>query len=835
MGRVSIQAPSSQSGRPPDPVDATPSSTGIGVSSRVGVTGVAGPPADTRLRLLTDLLMQAPAGFAILSGPELIYEFVNPLYLQLTGRRDAADLLGKPIREALPEVGDQGDVENQSYFAMLDRIYATGEPIVISEAPIRFPRGSEGGLEDVVLSSKIQPYRNAAGEIESLLVYTADVTDQVRARERTGAFRERLELAQQASEIGTFEWNLQTNHVEWTPALEALYGLPPGGFGGTFSDWAARIHPDDRERAEREVRRAATGGADLDIEFQIIRLDGGVRWIAAQGRVFPDRDGTPRRMVGVNMDLTARKLSEATLRQRARQAELGAEIGAALAGVGTLRGQLQQCAEAIVTHLDAAFARIWTHNAAADFLELQASAGHYTHLDGPHSRVPVGAHKIGQIASERRPHLTNDVHNDPRLSDPAWAEREGMVAFAGYPLLVAGRLVGVMALFARQPLAESTLAALASVADTIASGIERQRADEDRRNFSALIENSGDCIGMATLAGRALYLNAAGCHLIGIAPRRVPGTPVSDFYTAETWAHLREAALPAVLAGDQWVSEGQLRHAQTGEPIDVEMTVFTVRDPVTAEPIYLAAVQRDIRERRRLERLQQDFIAVASHDLKNPLGLIKGQAQLLRRHVSRTGATTIDRDRLISGLTTIDTTTERMTALLDELLDVAALQTGQSLELRLLPADLVALARQSAEDYQRTTERHVIRVETGLSELMGSWDVRRLERVVANLLTNAIKFSPDGGAITLQVAREESQAQSWAVLRVEDRGVGIPPADLPRVFARYQRGTNSLGIAGTGIGLAGARQIVERHGGTITVTSEAGQGSTFTVRLPLTE
>ncbi|MDQ3045852.1 MAG: PAS domain-containing protein, partial [Chloroflexota bacterium] len=370
-------------------MDATPSSTGIGASSRAGVTGVAGPPADTRLRLLTDLVMQAPAGFAILSGPELIYEFVNPLYLQLTGRRDAADLLGKPIREALPEVGDQGDVENQSYFAMLDRIYATGEPIVISEAPIRFPRGSEGGLEDVVLSSKIQPYRNAAGEIESLLVYTADVTDQVRARERTGAFRERLELAQQASEIGTFEWNLQTNHVEWTPALEALYGLPPGGFGGTFSDWAARIHPDDRERAEREVRRAATGGADLDIEFQIIRLDGGVRWIAAQGRVFPDRDGTPRRMVGVNMDLTARKLSEATLRQRARQAELGAEIGAALAGVGTLRGQLQQCAEAIVTHLDAAFARIWTHNAAADFLELQASAGHYTHLDGPHSRVPV--------------------------------------------------------------------------------------------------------------------------------------------------------------------------------------------------------------------------------------------------------------------------------------------------------------------------------------------------------------------------------------------------------------------------------------------------------------
>ncbi len=117
-------------------------------------------------------------------------------------------------------------------------------------------------------------------------------------------------------------------------------------------------------------------------------------------------------------------------------------------------------------------------NPQDDVLELRASAGLYTHLDGPHSRVPVGKYKIGLIAQERKPHLTNAVVGDPRVSDQEWAKREGMVAFAGYPLVVDDRLVGVMAMFARQPLSEATLEAMASVADEIAVGIERKVAEE---------------------------------------------------------------------------------------------------------------------------------------------------------------------------------------------------------------------------------------------------------------------------------------------------------------------------------------------------------------------
>jgi signal transduction histidine kinase len=127
-------------------------------------------------------------------------------------------------------------------------------------------------------------------------------------------------------------------------------------------------------------------------------------------------------------------------------------------------------------------------NQEEDVLELQASAGMYTHTDGLHSRVPVGELKIGLIAEERQPHLTNAVSSDPRVSDKEWARREGMVAFAGYPLIVEDRLVGVVAMFARKELTENTLELLGSMVDVIAQGIERKRVEEEVRLLNEQLE-----------------------------------------------------------------------------------------------------------------------------------------------------------------------------------------------------------------------------------------------------------------------------------------------------------------------------------------------------------
>jgi signal transduction histidine kinase/DNA-binding response OmpR family regulator len=174
-----------------------------------------------------------------------------------------------------------------------------------------------------------------------------------------------------------------------------------------------------------------------------------------------------------------REAADAILSEHARLAFLRADASAAFAGGKDMRAALQECAEAVVRHLGAAFARIWTLDGSGETLILQASAGMYTHLDGAHGRVKVGEFKIGRIARERQPHLTNAVMDDPWISDPQWARRESMVAFAGYPLLVEGRLLGVLAMFARQPFSERVLADLHPVTDSLAQYIERRQAHEE--------------------------------------------------------------------------------------------------------------------------------------------------------------------------------------------------------------------------------------------------------------------------------------------------------------------------------------------------------------------
>lgn len=171
--------------------------------------------------------------------------------------------------------------------------------------------------------------------------------------------------------------------------------------------------------------------------------------------------------------------------ERTRLLALSAEVGGALVRGNTLRETLQECALALYRNLDAAFARIWVMNPETKVLELQASAGLYTHLDGHHSRILPGQLKIGMIAQERKPHLTNQVLGDPRVSDQDWARREGMVAFAGYPLLIENQVVGVMALFARHELPPDVLEAMESVTDELAVGIRRKQAEDLLREMLA--------------------------------------------------------------------------------------------------------------------------------------------------------------------------------------------------------------------------------------------------------------------------------------------------------------------------------------------------------------
>jgi PAS domain S-box-containing protein len=212
---------------------------------------------------------------------------------------------------------------------------------------------------------------------------------------------------------------------------------------------------------------------------------------------------------------------------------VAADVGGALSVAGTLGECLKKCTEALVRHLDVAFARIWTLNESAQALDLEASAGVYSHIDGAHGRVPVGRFKIGRIAQECQPHLTNDVLTDDWVSDPEWARQQGMVAFAGYPLVLEGRAVGVIAAFARRPISETVIVDLASVAGRIAQFVKRERSEDSLRlseeQFRQLAENIHEVFFIAEP-------EPAGLTYLSPAFEEIWGQPRHEVYErADAW------------------------------------------------------------------------------------------------------------------------------------------------------------------------------------------------------------------------------------------------------------------------------------------------------------
>ena len=381
-------------------------------------------------------------------------------------------LVGKTLHEVFPT--EQADM-------FLDHVRCVLE----TQRPIKIEYSLQIDGEEFWFAGKVSPM------LEDSVVWVArDVTERKRVEKDLRRSEARLAEAQRMANLGNFEWDTKTGRVWWSDETYRIYGYEPGKLAPTLQTVADVFHPEDRHLLRATIDNAFYEDKPHDFEHRVVRPDGEVRWIHRRVEIVRGEGEESLRLIGTVHDITERKAVERELIQRARHAALGEDVGAALNEGGNLRMVLWRCAEAMVRHLDAAFARIWTLNEEEDILELQASAGMYTHLDGPHSRIPLGKFKIGLIALERRPHLTNDIAGDPRVHDKEWAKREGIVAFAGYPLVVEDRLVGVLAMFAKERLADATLNALASVASTLAQGIERKRAEESLKAYAARLNQS---------------------------------------------------------------------------------------------------------------------------------------------------------------------------------------------------------------------------------------------------------------------------------------------------------------------------------------------------------
>jgi signal transduction histidine kinase len=360
----------------------------------------------------------------------------------------------------------------------------------------------------------------------------------------------------------------------------------------------------------------------------------------------------------------------------------------------------------------------------------------------------------------------------------------------------------------------------------------RRADDELRRQDSitrAVLDAAPYGIRLADLEGRILIENPASARLTSTVDQPLQGT-VWEQGEAIADSVVDPAGFRAALEalrndpGLQLHSEFELAGAdRVFHHYSAPVRVGTDEGPITAR-LFLF---HEVTDERRMERAKDEFIALASHELRTPLTSILGYLEVLRE--GEAGTLSSEQARFLD---VVARNAERLLRLVNDLLAVARADAGR-LGLEIGEVDLAAVAREAVQGAERAAEERGIALSMDLEagSLLVGGDRARLEQVVDNLVSNAVKFTPPGGDVTVRLSAEGDRA----LLEVADTGMGIPRSEQDRLFQRFYRTTLAIQSAspGTGLGLAISKMIVDAHGGTIDVESEEGAGSVFRVRLPL--
>ncbi len=561
--------------------------------------------------------------------------------------------------------------------------------------------------------------------------------------------------------------------------------------------------------------------------------------------ITPLRDprGTISHFIAVKQDITERKRAEHESRQRAQLSALGAAVGLSLTNTDSLACALQQCAEAFVAHLDAAFARIWTLDEREGVLELQGSAGLHTHVSGPHGDVPLAQFKIGRIARDRTPQVTNSVNADPQASDQDWARREGIVAFAGHPLIVHGRVVGVMGIFARHALSDAVISAMGSVAAHVALGIERHRsADalriaEERMRFA--LEAAGFGIwDMDYATGTIHWSEILEAHY-GLRAGTFRGTfeAFVECIHPDDRASVLETVGRAAKAGADFAT--QHRSIWPDGTVRWLSGAGRVHLGEHGKPVRALGVTSDVTERRTLEDQYQQaqkmealgrLASGVAHDFNNLLTVILGYCELLLADVGPDDPRQADIGEIQrAGTLAAGLTRQLLTFSRKEIIEPTRLDLNEVVtELRAMLGRLIRVDVEVALNLR--SEPAIVNADRG-----------QVEQIVLNLAVNARDAMPKGGALTIETADVEIDDHyakthldlkpgPYVVLTVSDTGTGITPQVRARLFEPFF--TTKEPGKGTGLGLPTVHGIVVRSGGSVHVHSEVGRGTSVRVYFP---
>ena len=483
-------------------------------------------------------------------------------------------------------------------------------------------------------------------------------------------------------------------------------------------------------------------------------------------------------------------------------------------------------------------------------LILESAAGLSTEDRLRFRQIAFGQYMCGTVAATRRPLIAFDLQRS-NLEFGSELKKAGVQAYAGYPLMSRGRLLGTLAFATskRPYMSADELSLMQTLSDQIAAVLERNRlsrsllaSQETAQRHLALLQNvySTAPVGLCFLDQdlRYVHVNETLARITGRSVSAHLGCTLGDFIPEATPF---KDLCKRVLETGEAVTNCELRHARPEGDRHWLVSVHPVRDEGSTL-LGVNVVVQEVTERKRAEqalleseqalreadRRKDEFLVMLAHELRNPLAPIRTAIQVL----DITGG---DAPEVVRTRDMIQRQVAHMARMIDDLLDVSRVARGK-VELRKEPCDLARIVRQVADDYGPAFRGNGIELLVSLPDepVWTSGDDTRLAQVIGNLLHNALKFTDTGGHVL--ACLQSDPATNTATIVVEDSGIGMEPAMIPRVFETFSQADSSLDRrrGGLGLGLSLVRNLIALHGGSVEAESEGpGRGSTFRVRLPL--
>ena len=432
------------------------------------------------------------------------------------------------------------------------------------------------------------------------------------------------------------------------------------------------------------------------------------------------------------------------------------------------------------------------------------------------------------------PLVIEDAKTDPRFADHGAVTEDPWVRFyAGQPLrLPDGEIPGTLCVFDSRPrsFSQADADALSDLARLVereltSEGVEEMLGELVRTTarVRAVADAAAEGIIVLTPAGKIEFANDSAESMLGYDQGALADL---DFHAA-VHANGSDSGCDGHCSLSRAIAAVEALPAERGTfclaggsciPVEVAAEPVVERDEVTG----IVVTFGDISEQVELERMKDEFSAHVTHDLRSPLTTIRGFTEMVREGDEVSDEVRGQLDAVLRG-------TKRLEDLIDDLLAVAKLDSAEADGPR-EPVDIAALARQLAGDLGAEAKSRSLRIEVDAPdrlEVMANAD--QLERALANLTSNAVKFSPDGGVVAIRVSADGDRCR----VAVSDQGPGIPAEEIERLGTRFFRASTSGGVKGTGLGLAITREVAESHGGALRIESVLGEGSTFAVELPL--